>query len=300
MRVKTLTKLLLLGLKTLVTGSKNAVLGTIIVTDHCNLKCKHCAVNNINNIMYPWDDIVNEMEQYYSEGIRILFLSGGETLLWEESGKKIYDLIHKAREIGFLLINIVTNGTINLNIPEVDLIFLSLDGRASVHNSIRGETYGTIMNNLEKAEINNISIFMAINRLNYGEVFYLTELAQKHNKIRGISFNFHTPYKTTEELCLEEDERIDVVSQIKELIDLGYPVFNLKSTLDKFLSRNWKRPCKQCIVSEGGIRYTCGRCSEIPGLCDNCGYLFAIEFSTIFSGNLRVIWDMLKTYTRFV
>lgn len=300
MKIKTLTELLFLGLKTLLTGSNKPVLGTIIVTDHCNLKCKHCAVNNINNIMYPWKDIVEEMEQYYREGIRILFLSGGETLLWEEGDKNIYDLIRKAREIGFLLINIVTNGTINLNIPEVDLIFLSLDGREDVHNSIRGDTYGTIMSNLEKVKVNNISIFMAINRLNYREVPYLTELAKNHNKIRGISFNFHTPYRTTEELCLTEEERVLVVSQIKQLITDGYPVFNLRSTLNRFLKGNWKRPCKQCVVSEGGIRYVCGRCSEIPGLCEKCGYLFAIEFSTIFSGNPRVIWDMIRTYTRFV
>lgn len=300
MKVKTLSSLLLLGMKTLITGSRKPVLGTIIVTDHCNLKCKHCAVNNINDIMYPWSDIVEEMERYYAEGIRILFLSGGETLLWEDSGKNIYDLIHKAREMGFLLINIVTNGTINLYIPEVDLIFLSLDGREEVHNSIRGDTYGTIMNNLEKVETNNISIFMAINRLNYAEVGYLTELARKHQKIRGISFNFHTPYKTTEDLCLTEDERVEVVGEIKELIKKRYPVFNLRTTLNRFLKGNWKRPCKQCIVSEGGVRYVCGRCSVIPGLCDKCGYLFAIEFSTIFSGNLRVIWDMITTYTRFV
>lgn len=300
MKIKTLTELLFLGVKTLLTGSNKPVLGTIIVTDHCNLKCKHCAVNNINNIMYPWKDIVEEMEQYYREGIRILFLSGGETLLWEEGDKNIYDLIRKAREIGFLLINIVTNGTINLNIPEVDLIFLSLDGREDVHNSIRGDTYGTIMSNLEKVKVNNISIFMAINRLNYREVPYLTELAKNHNKIRGISFNFHTPYRTTEELCLTEEERVLVVSQIKQLITDGYPVFNLRSTLNRFLKGNWKRPCKQCVVSEGGIRYVCGRCSEIPGLCEKCGYLFAIEFSTIFSGNPRVIWNMIRTYTRFV
>lgn len=300
MKVKTLTELLLLGGKTLLTGSRKPVLGTVIVTDHCNLKCKHCAVNNINNIMYPWKDIVEEMERYYNEGIRILFLSGGETLLWEESGKNIYDLIRKAREIGFLLINIVTNGTINLDIPEVDLIFLSLDGREVVHNSIRGDTYGTVMKNLEKVKTNNVSIFMAINRLNYREVPYLTELAKSHKKIRGISFNFHTPYRTTEELCLTEEERVTVVGQIKQLIKDGYPVFNLKSTLNRFLKGNWKRPCKQCVVSEGGVRYVCGRCSEIPGLCDKCGYLFAIEFSTIFSGNPRVIWDMVRTYTRFV
>ncbi len=300
MRKRDLIKLVTFGFKSVITGSKKPVLGTIIVTDYCNLHCKHCSVNNINKKMYSYNDIISEMLSFYREGIRILFLSGGETLLWEYEDKNIYDLIHIAREIGFILINIVTNGTINLDIPEVDLIFLSLDGTKEVHNSIRGDTFDLIENNLAKVTTNNISIFMAINRLNIGEVLGLTKYAKQHDKINGISFNFHTPYRVKDELCLTEDMRIKTVEDIKELIDDGYPVFNLKSTLNSFLKNSWKRPCSQCIVSEDGKRYTCGRCSVIPGLCDNCGYLFALEFSKIFSGNPRVIIDMLRTYTKYV
>lgn len=300
MRKRDLIKLVSFGFKSVITGSKKPVLGTIIVTDYCNLHCKHCSVNNINRKMYSYNDIISEMLSFYKEGIRILFLSGGETLLWEYEDKNIYDLIHIAREMGFILINIVTNGTISLNIPEVDLIFLSLDGTREVHNSIRGDTFDLIEKNLTKVTKNNISIFMAINRLNISEVLGLTKYAKQHPKINGISFNFHTPYRVKDELCLIEEERIKTVKDIKGLIDDGYPVFNLKSTLNSFLKNTWKRPCSQCIVSEDGKRYICGRCSVIPGLCDNCGYLFALEFSRIFSGNPRVILDMLKTYTKYV
>ncbi|MGL1891809.1 MAG: radical SAM protein [Spirochaetaceae bacterium] len=300
MRNRDLFRLITFGFKSVITRSKRPILGTIIVTDYCNLNCKHCSVNNINQKMYAYIDIENEMLKFYKEGIRILFLSGGETLLWAHEDKNIYDLINKAREIGFFLINIVTNGTINLNIPEVDLIFLSLDGTKDVHNSIRGETFDLIESNLDKATVNNISVFMAINRLNVSEVNKLTIYAKEHPKLNGISFNFHTPYRVADELCLDMEQRIYTVKNISNLIEQGYPVFNLKSTLKSFLINNWKRPCYQCIVSEDNKRFICGRCSEIPGLCDNCGYLFALEFSKIFSGNIPAIIEMLKTYTRFV
>ncbi len=300
MTKKTLLKLLFLGLGTLITRSKKPVLGTIIITDYCNLHCKHCAVNNINKVMYSYSSIISEMERFYNEGIRILFISGGETLLWQDGDKTLYDLVKVARDTGFLLINIVTNGTINLDIPEVDLIFLSLDGTKEVHNSIRGENFDLIESNLSKVTRKNISLFMAINKLNYREIIPLAKYARDNPAINGISFNFHTPYRTTEELCLSEDDKAGAVKDIKTLIDKRFPVFNLKTTLDQFMKNSWKRPCPYCIVSENGERFVCGRCSKIPGLCDNCGYLFAMEFTGIFSGNLRVITDMLRTYPRFV
>lgn len=73
------------------------------------------------------------MQAMYNEGIRILFFCGGETFLWEDSGKNIRDLVKEAKEIGFLIVNIVTNGTIELDLPDVDIIFLSLDGLENNH-----------------------------------------------------------------------------------------------------------------------------------------------------------------------
>jgi len=152
------------GIKTILFKLKKPILGTIILTDYCNLACKHCAVNNINKIIYPYEDIVDEMRKMYSEGIRILFFCGGETLLWNSEGKTLKDLIKKAKEIGFLLVNIVTNGTITLDIPEADVIFLSIDGLRETHDLIRGDTFNIILDNVKKANNSNICVYMAINK----------------------------------------------------------------------------------------------------------------------------------------
>ena len=53
------------GLKTILLKKKNPILGTIIVTDKCNLKCKHCSVNNITAIVHPYSQIKNEMKILY-------------------------------------------------------------------------------------------------------------------------------------------------------------------------------------------------------------------------------------------
>lgn len=288
------------GLKTIFVKNTNPILATIILTDYCNLTCKHCAVNNINKIIHPYEDIKEEMLKLYSEGVRILFFCGGETLLWNDKGKNAKDLIAESKEIGFELVNIVTNGTIDLDIKEADIIFLSIDGRKENHNYIRGNTFDTILENVEKANDSNICVYMAINNRNYKDVKELCELVENTKNLKSISFNFHTPYEGTEDLSLSIEQKIEVVNTIKQLIKEGYPIFNLYSSLDYYLDNNWSRPCKQCLVVENKNRFICGRCVEIDGLCNECGYLFAVEFALLFGGNPKIIYETLKTYLKFV
>lgn len=288
------------GIKTILFKMKKPILGTIILTDYCNLNCRHCAVNNINKIMYPYDDIVKEMHSFYEEGIRILFFCGGETLLWADGSKTVRDLIKEAKKIGFLIVNIVTNGTIDLNIPEADVIFLSLDGTREKHNIIRGETYDKIMYNVSKASCSNICVYMAVNNINYKDISSLCKLVKENPNLNSISFNFHTPYEGTEYLELNDEQKLEAVNTIKAMIKEGYPVFNLYSALNYYIENKWDRPCYQCIVSENNKRFVCGRCVEIDGLCKKCGYLFAVEFSLLCKGNISVICDMIKTYLKYV
>ncbi len=292
-------KLSLYGIKSIITKNKKPILGTIILTDACNLNCKHCAVNNINKIIHPYAEIKAEMIKMHREGIRILFFCGGETMLWQDKNIGIRELLNEARKIGFYIVNIVTNGTISLEIPEADIIFLSLDGLKETHNLIRGETYDKIMDNISNAEGSNICVYMAVNKINHEQIYEMGKMVLETKNLRSISFNFHTPYEGTKDLSLTQEEKVKAVSNIKRLINEGYPVFNLYSALDNYLKNKWDRPCYQCIVSENGRRYICGRCSEIEGLCDECGYLFAVEFSLLFKGNIKVIIDMLKTYWKY-
>jgi MoaA/NifB/PqqE/SkfB family radical SAM enzyme len=287
------------GLTTIIFRRKAPILGTIILTDACNLSCKHCVVNNIERKMHPYDEVRGQMEALYREGIRILFFCGGETLLWKDGDKDLSSLVREAREIGFPLVNVVTNGTITTRIPEASIIFLSLDGLRDSHDAIRGPCFDTIMKNLDETTGCNICVYMAINRINRKDIRPLAELVRNHRALTSISFNFHTPYPGIEDLLLTPEEKVEAVHTIHDLIREGYPVFNLPSVLDRWVENRWERPCRQCIVVEGDKRYICGRCVEIPGLCDQCGYLFAAEFALLFKGNLPAIFDMIRIYTRY-
>ena len=73
------------GIKTVLFPKKEPILGTVIVTDKCNLKCKHCSVNNITAVVHPYEQIRREMQQLYDMGIRILFFCS----VWTATGSVI-------------------------------------------------------------------------------------------------------------------------------------------------------------------------------------------------------------------
>ncbi|MDY5122603.1 MAG: radical SAM protein [Treponema sp.] len=288
------------GIKTFLFRQKKPILGTIILTDKCNLHCKHCSVNNITAIVHPYSQIKSEMDTLYKMGIRILFFCGGETFLWESEGKRLRDLVIEAKQMGFLIVNVVTNGTFPLDLPEADLILLSIDGDKDKHNDIRGPVYDTIMKNIEAATSDNICFYMAINKINKDTISDVVHTAHKMKNVRAVSFNFHTPYPDTKELALSKDEKAECCKEISKLIDEGMPVFNLKSSMPYLINNNFPTPCYQCVVMENGKLSVCGRCIDVPGLCDQCGYWFVAEYTLLFKGNLKVIFEVLKTYTKFI
>lgn len=300
MKISTFLYFAKFGIRTVLFRKKDPILGTIIVTDRCNLSCRHCSVNNITGVIHPYRQIKGEMEQLYAMGVRILFFCGGETFLWRDNEKYLRDLVMEAKEMGFLIVNVVTNGTFPIDLPEADLILLSLDGDRKRHNQIRGETYDLIMENIRHATADNICFYMAVNRLNKDAVRDVCETARDTKHVRAVSFNFHTPYPDTRELALGREEKAACCREITRMMKEGAPVFNLKSAFPYIIENRFPTPCYQCVVMENGKRSICGRCIEVEGLCDSCGYFFVAEYTLLFRGNIRIILEMLRTYLKYI
>ena len=141
---------------------------------------------------------------------------------------------------------------------------------------------------------------MAINAVNLGDVEHVCRLARDLPHVRGVAFNLHTPYPGTEHLSLSADQRRSACASIAAMIDAGYPVLDLRAALPRIADGSAPRPCPQCVIVEDGAQWTCGRCIEVPGLCAQCGFLFAAELSMLFRGDPRVVRDALRTYRRFL
>lgn len=288
------------GIKTILFRKKEPILGTVIITDKCNLKCKHCSVNNIQAVFYPYEQIQKEMKQLYDMGVRILFFCGGETFLWQDKEKILRNLVVEAKQMGFFIVNVVTNGTFPIDLPEADLILLSLDGDRERHNKIRGNTYDTIMENVKNASSDNICFYMAVNQINKEAIREVCVAARDMKNVRAVSFNFHTPYPDTKELALSKEEKEKCCKLISQMMKEGAPVFNLKSAFPYLIDNSFPTPCHQCVVIENGKLSTCGRCIDVPGLCEKCGYFFVAEYTLLFRGNIKIIFEMLRTYLKYI
>lgn len=284
MKVRQLLSLTYFGIKTVLFKRKDPLVGSIILTDKCNLSCRHCKVNNITGVVYPYARIISDMKKMYASGVRVLLLYGGEPFLWEDNGITLRDLVIEAKERGFFLVNVVTNGTFPLDLPEADLIQVSIDSGKEKHDEIRGNTYDNILENISNATSDNICLYMAINQINKDSIEEVCEITHRMENIKAVTFNFHTPYPGTEYLKLSVDEKQNCCDRITRLIYEGYPVLNMKSAFPYIIDNTLKTPCHQCIVMENGQQWVCGRCVEIPGLCRECGFslqpsilLFSVE-----------------------
>lgn len=240
------------------------------------------------------------MQTLYDLGVRILFLYGGEPFLWKNNDLTVRDLVVEAKKMGFMIVNVVTNGTFPINLPEADLILVSLDGDKERHNAIRGNTYDTIMANAKNANAKSICLYMAINKINKDAVREVCRITKKTENVKAVSFNFHTPYPDTKELLLSVEEKRAVCEQILLMKDEGFPIFNLKSAFPYLINNTFPTPCHQSLIIENSKISVCGRCIDVPGLCEACGYFFVAEYTLLFKGNLKITMEALKTYSKYI
>lgn len=118
----------------------------LLITDRCNLRCRHCYVGEPGAKELPFEQIVNVLEEFEEmQGLRVL-ISGGEPLLHREF-VKINDFLKEYPLRKVLLTNgllLSTERLKNLNVEEIQI---SLDGMNRGHESLRGR--GTFERTLE-------------------------------------------------------------------------------------------------------------------------------------------------------
>ncbi len=309
MKKTDLARLLLQSMNLFLFHRNTPLFATLILTDRCNLSCRYCRLHNYHAAResskepyYTFEQICEDMKKIYKKGVRILCFSGGEIALWEYDGHTVRELVEVAKKIGFVYVAIATNGTIYFDYGAADFILISIDGSKEMHDSLRGESYDCILGNIRKANEtrpHTIVIFMEINKINYKEIQAVCKLAKENPDICAASFNFHTPFHGTENLTLTKEEKSLCCRELEHQIKEGYPIANMKSVFRYLEENDFPTPCRQLMVMDAGEEILCNRCSK-ENLCDQCGYFETAEIAMMFDGKLRVWWDAIRTYRRFL
>jgi len=181
-------------------------IGELVINEKCNLKCKHCKVSNRKIPDLSYKNIERGLRIFYDKGIKSVFIEGGEPFLWKEDSRNLDDVIKLAKDIGFKVVSIYTNGTFPIR-TSADTVFVSLDGLKETNDKLRGKIYDKVMNNIKESSHPSIMINYTINQKNHRDIEKFCEEIKGIRKIKGIFFNFHTPYYGKDELFLNLEEK---------------------------------------------------------------------------------------------
>ena len=251
----------------------------LFITDHCNLRCKHCAESgHAGTVMKPFDTVRTELEYAYGRGARFVDFEGGEPMLWRDGEYTVNDLVSLAKKTGFYSVTVTTNGQLPIRGCAADSVWVSVDGPRDVHDDIRGAgTFDILDRNIRDSGLRSLSINMAVNRINRNAVAETVQYARENPLIKSISINFHTPYPGVEELALSQDERCGVIDEVLSLKRQGYQVMNSRSGLKVMKKRGFDKSCwvSAFILADGARLDECP--GKILGICENCGFCMAGE-----------------------
>ena len=265
-------------------GKKNPLQVVLLISDACNLQCKHCyVVQKQQPHVKTAAQIEEEMRYAYAEGARFVDFEGGEPMMWRDGNLTVNDLIDIAKKIGYFSCTVTTNAQFPFEDCRADSIWVSLDGLGKHHDTVRGEgVFARLEQNLQSNTHPAISANMVIDSNNYTSVEETARYVQRHPHLKSVSFNFYTPDRLPDPLFLDWDKRRETIDLILRLKKEGLPIMNSVSGLKKMKDNRFKKACwiTRFILPDGT---RCERCPmEEIGACDFCGYCMAGEMSCVF------------------
>lgn len=225
----------------------------LYLVDRCQLQCEQCLYKLENNFSLLRKDIDPKqalwmVEDFYKLGARKLTLMGGEPTLYriEEKRKPLFDVIDRAKDLGYEYVRIDTNGQFesslldNPSMKRLDEITFSLDGaNPEINDSIRGKgSFDKTVANIKRAvELGyNVNITSCIsNKLcerNKNGELYISEMIHFTNSLGVSCINFHDLFKSgiprdfwTGELDISVDKWFEVWAELQKNIESGvYPI----------------------------------------------------------------------------
>ena len=256
----------------------------LVITDVCNLSCRHCRVANDQGEMMSYDEVRGHLETGRRRGARVVYFEGGEPYLWRDGWRRLPDLVAVAREMGYLSVHVYTNGTRPLTAPA-DFTWVSIDGPDDVNLELRGVEASRVIANAA-AYGGRFGIVFTVNTVNYGAIETFLRLVQTRLPGRRVMFFFHTPYYGVDELLLSDEQRSEAIRNIGACRQMGLPVMNSRAGLEAMRTGNYPHPTKLYRVVDRSGDYQCCRAIGQPDVCRQCGYASCAEI--MLARNLRL------------
>jgi MoaA/NifB/PqqE/SkfB family radical SAM enzyme len=279
--------------KLFVTGLPKNSIGSIDVTNRCNLRCEHCyffAEDHKGEKELSNEQWIEKLEAMKAAGHPMLLCTwvGGEPMVRRpliEIGRKYFK--HNT---------IVTNGTMELpDWPDCTYV-ISIDGTEEAFARMRAPgIYQKIKQNVINHPELRIQISCVLTSLTKDCV---EDLVKEWGPIAraGVIFDFFTPVKNLDEaLWLDWETRDRLIDEILALKKKYPGVINmLDSTLELMRSKNARSVTDNCEFAKKAFALsptgtTKGKCMMGDNAdCDRCGCVVPFHMATLSSRRLML------------
>jgi MoaA/NifB/PqqE/SkfB family radical SAM enzyme len=196
------------------------------ITNECNLLCKHCYVENLNDNKSLSDEKLIEITNKIVESsVMEVTLSGGEALCVNVLPK----IIDKLTNSG-VYVNIFTNGILleefiykikNKVNPKMIKFEVSIDGEKEIHNSIRGKgTYEKTIRGIKTAFKNGYFVMTnsVLSTMNYRNIIRLILKLNKIGVKKTQVSNIIISGNASEEMKLSKQQNEEFIRSLKLLV----------------------------------------------------------------------------------
>lgn len=280
-------------------GQRIPLTSTLILTDHCNLHCRHCSVAHLGHSPNRFEDVQRDLRSLWDTGARMLVITGGEPFVWRDGPHDLEDVIRFGRALGFFRIVVCTNGTFPLE-SSADFLWVSLDGLSEEHTALRGEgVYDLVQSHLDQTIHPGIFVNLVVSPLNLDQLEASVEAILDLHAVRGILFHLFTPYLGSDPaLALDAPARQRAVQALLR-IKGRHPraVSNSVAGLRALAHGRWgPRPLWSGVVINQGQQTPCCCRAGIADAqtCAACGCSPAAETWAIQTLRPSAILDYLK------
>jgi len=275
------------------------------ITSKCNLKCIHCPFwksNSTDDLSFG--EVIKILDRLYKDGVRIVIFEGGEPLLWKDNQeeKDLSDVIEYSKRL-FYSVGVTTNGTMDPGKLDPDIIFISIDGLQKTHDRIRGKSFETIIENINKySSSKKIIVNICISEINYDEVKELVRYL--NNRVFGITIQFFYPYNGVEDLRIAANQKEKLLKELISLKDAEFNLLDSPACLKNMAYNTWR--CYDFLVSSvehsGNITRGCYLKNKVDDVsCADCGFTAHCEISYAYRLNsgaiktaARIFWGRIS------
>lgn len=262
-------------------GSERVPLtATLILTDRCNLRCRHCVVAHLGYPPNRFEDVCRDLRTLYDTGARVLVITGGEPFVWRDGAHDLESVLVEARRLGFFRTVVCTNGTYPLE-SSADYLWVSLDGVPTDHEMLRGSQASIVVDHIRSSRHLGIYVNFVISALNRSRIEEGAESILELENVRGILFHLFTPYVGSDRsLLLDPVERHRAIRTVHRL-KVRHPlrVTNTLAGLSALDANVWPRPLWSSVtVNRGEVTPCCCRSGIADSeTCSLCGCTPAVE-----------------------